>query len=348
LVGDTVLLPLTINNRTVFNGLSYIIDYDSSLLHFIGLDSVAPVFSGALRCVDTTRLTPAGVRKNIFIEGNGANLIASRNLNAAYLKFRIIRPGPALLSWVIDSNAGSNYRDIAGNYLDSLIWVNGWIYGGALHRLVSDTICRGSNYQFGIKTLDSTGIYMSSQSSATAGDSITTLKLIVLDNPDTLEISLNSTRDSLTLNGIYSSVSWYKDSIIQPFYGNSMPIMSSGTHAYYAIGQSVQCGNDTSKILVWPSASVRDQLISGSGVWIVYPNPNDGRMFLRKKDDRCHGTWRLSVHDHSGKKLLEESIRVFENQCEIELDAHNLQPSIYFLTISDDQHAVWHEKVIIQ
>lgn len=347
-VGDTVLVPVTITNRTVFSGFSYFIDFDSSLLHFVGLDSVASVFAGALRCVDTTRLTPAGIRKNIFVDGNWANLIATTTLNVGYLKFRIMRPGPALLSWVIDSNSGSKYRDLTGNYLDSCIWVNGWVYGGATHRLVNDTICRGSNYQFGIQSLDSSGIYMSSQFSATMGDSLTTLKLIVLDNPDSLEISLNSTRDSLKLTGIYSSVSWYRDSILQPFYGNTMPILRSGSHAYYAIGHSTLCGDDTSNVMVWPSASVREQLSSRAGAWILYPNPNSGRMYLRKKDDGCHGTWRLSIRDHAGKKVFERSIQAFENQCEIELDAENLKPSVYILTIMDDQHAIWHEKVIIQ
>ncbi|MFM7911238.1 MAG: cohesin domain-containing protein, partial [Bacteroidota bacterium] len=99
-VGDTVLVPVTITNRTVFSGFSYFIDFDSSLLHFVGLDSVASVFTGALRCVDTTRLTPAGIRKNIFVDGNWANLIATRTLNVGYLKFRIMRLGPAVLSWV--------------------------------------------------------------------------------------------------------------------------------------------------------------------------------------------------------------------------------------------------------
>lgn len=168
------------------------------------------------------------------------------------------------------------------------------------------------------------------------------MKLIVLDNPDSLEISLNSTRDSLKLNGIYSSVSWYRDSILQPFYGNTMPILRSGSHAYYAIGHSTLCGDDTSNVMVWPSASVREQLSSRAGAWILYPNPNSGRMYLRK---RTMVAMELGdcLSETMPVKVFERSIQAFENQCEIELDAENLKPSVYILTIMDDQHAVWHE-----
>ena len=346
MVGDTIIVPLIIKNRIPFSGFAYHIDYDSSLLHFVGMDSVFSLFSGSLNCIDTVYAGPLGIRKKIILDGLSANYLLSNTIRVAQLKFRIMRPGAAILSWMIDSIYRSRYMSLSGTQLDSTVWVNGWIYGGVYHGIVQDTICQGNNYQFGIQVLDSAGVYLSRQLSSLLADSLVTLNLFVIDNPDTLLISLNSQRDSLILNGIYSSVSWYRDSIIQPFYGNSMPVSGIGTHSYFAIGQSPDCGDDTSVVLVWPSVSVNS--LTSNGNWVLYPNPNSGRMNLRKLNSSCLGNIGISLLDQTGKKVLQKTLPNLYDNCDFEFLADGLKPAVYILKIVEENQSISYFKIIIQ
>ena len=150
----------------------------------------------------------------------------------------------------------------------------------------------------------------------------------------------------MILNGIYSSVSWNRDSIIQPFYGNSMPVLGIGTHSYFAIGHSPDCGDDTSVVFVWPSVSVNS--LTSNGNWVLYPNPNSGRMNLRKLNSSCLGNIGISLLDQTGKKVFQKTLPNLYDNCDFEFLADGLKPAVYILKIVEENQSISYFKIIIQ
>jgi len=333
LIGDTVTLSINIKNLNPFSGLFYHIDYDSSLLQFVSMDSVAPRFNNLIYCIDSLYSTSQGIRKKLVINGPLASNLNLDTFRLAQLKFRILRPGASRLRWLTDSLNLSTYYNGNGSVVDSLVWSNGWVVGGVSHRYMDDTICKGSTYQFGLQTLDSSGLYLSIQPSSGMLDSITILRLYVIDNPDTPQISINLTRDTLFLNGLYNSVVWFRNNVPQPFYGNFLPITVGGTHTYIAVGRSLRCGNDTSAYFVWPTSSVSN--ITSPEIWRISPNPTDGFVTVFKRDLSILTPVRISLLNYAGHIVFDKLFTDMISDHKLILDFTNLPSSMYILRISE-------------
>jgi hypothetical protein len=198
---------------------------------------------------------------------------------------------------------------------------------------MDDTICKGSTYQFGLQTLDSSGLYLSIQPSSGMLDSITILRLYVIDNPDTPQISINLTRDTLFLNGLYNSVVWFRNNVPQPFYGNFLPITVGGTHTYIAVGRSLRCGNDTSAYFVWPTSSVSN--ITSPEIWRISPNPTDGFVTVFKRDLSILTPVRISLLNYAGHIVFDKLFTDMISDHKLILDFTNLPSSMYILRISE-------------
>jgi hypothetical protein len=76
-----------------------------------------------------------------------------------------------------------------------------------------DTICQGGSYTFGSQTLTNSGTYRDTIPSTNGCDSIITLNLVVLAKPQSPQISVSSTRDTLFATP-GNNVNWYRNGIL--------------------------------------------------------------------------------------------------------------------------------------
>lgn len=147
---------------------------------------------------------------------------------------------------------------------------------------IPDTICRGESYEFGNRFLTESGTYIDSLKTSIGCDSIVTLELVVVEDPEVQGIFIlkdpscygledgEITLDSI-LNGTPPYSSWFQGSAFNP--GEIMGSLSEGEYAA-TIEDRYGCKMDTILLLEEPDPFVINlgpdiSILSGDSVELI-------------------------------------------------------------------------------
>jgi hypothetical protein len=200
---------------------------------------------------------------------------------------------------------------------------------------LTDTVCQGISYIFGNQILTSSGTYRDTIPSAIGCDSIITLNLVVLTKPQSPQISVSPTRDTLFASP-GNNVTWYRNGIVLTGGRNGVLVITQNG-IYRArrdtlIGARL-CYSDSSNALSLTNVGFdsKDEITAIR----VYPVPTS--QYLRVdglglQDEMV----RIRIFDLSGRQIQEGLWFVTEQAGQnVELDVSALSNGIYQLFVEN-------------
>lgn len=224
---------------------------------------------------------------------------------------------------------------IPGEYIDTLSTINNEdsviIYQAIefeSYEIINDTtICNGEEYNGWIES----GTYSQTFQTINGCDSIiiTNLIIIELPNPD-----FYYEADTLIAANTYSTYQWYnQNGIIEGATSPRYVIDKSGTF-FLEVTNSNGCSaiSDSQAII---KTGIND-IKNNQHKFVVYPNPNDGRLKLTFTNLKI-GKYRVQIINDIGDIVFEKDLYLGENVHEEEIELSGLSRGIYFAKIFDKE-----------
>ena len=142
-----------------------------------------------------------------------------------------------------------------------------------------------------------------------------------------LELSMNTDGDSLTVNSVFDNYQWLIAGEIQAETGPEIRISASGIY-------QVNVWNDDRPdcILSQDMDIISSVTFIGGDQINILPNPVQDKLIIQGLDFDSHYKLECKVYDLEGKKILDKTI---ETNMSLELNVSTLKQGSYILEIKD-------------